>query len=69
MCLHTLDTEFQQFYINVVDSLVDEGEIDTEEAIMDDHESRVTHIFVSFKRLSSPAAPTIKTESKELHIL
>ena len=36
---------------------------------MDEHKSRVTHIFVSLKELSSPANPTIKTECKELDIL
>ena len=41
-----------------------EGEIKREQAIMDEHENRVAHIFVSLKELSSLAEPTIKTESK-----
>ena len=49
--------------MDVVDSLVDE------QAVMDEHKSRFTHIFVSLQGLSSASKTTIKTESKELDVL
>ena len=51
--LHMLDTEFKQYHMDVIDSLDNEGEIDREHDVMDEHESRVAHIFVSFKGISS----------------
>ena len=62
--------------MDVFDSLDDENEIDKEHEVIDEHESRVAHIVVSLKSISSfslttsfePAA-TIKTEGKELDVL
>ena len=74
--LHTLDTKFKQYHMDVSDSLDNEGEIEREEAVMEEHEIRVAHIFVSLKSISSSSpstsfetATTIKTESKELEVL
>ena len=55
--------------MDVVGSLVDESEIDREEAVMDEHENRVTHISVSLNGLSSYAKALIKAERKELYTL
>ena len=69
MSTYTLDTESKRYPIDVIDSLDDDTEIEIEGDVMDEHESRVAHISVSLKELSSPAEPTIKTESKELNVL
>ena len=66
--LHTLDTEFKRYYMDVVDSLVDEVEVEREQAIMQENENRVAHIFVSLNKLSSHVEPMIKIESKELDV-
>ena len=68
-CLPVLDTEFKRYHSDVIESLDDESEMDREEVVMDEYDNRVAHIFVSLKKLSPPAEPTIKTESKELDIL
>ena len=62
--------------MNIIDLLDDENEIEREEAVMEEHESRVAYIVVGLKSISSsfpttssePVA-TIKTESKELEVL
>ena len=58
--------------MDLIDSLDDVSEIDKEHKVMDEYKSRVAHIVVSLKGISSspptssePVA-TIKTESKEL---
>ena len=53
------------YRMDVVDSLVDEGEVEREQTIMDEHNNGVANIFVSLKELSSPAHPMIKTEKKK----
>ena len=68
-CLHSLDAEFKWYHMDVVDSLVDDGEVERKQAITDEHESRVTRLFVRYKELSSSAEPTIKAETKELDVL
>ena len=55
--------------MHVIDSLDDDTEIDKERDAMGKHESRVIHISVSLKELSSPAEPTIKTESMEINVV
>ena len=55
--------------MDVVESLVNEGEFKREHNVMNEHESRVAHIFISIQGLSSSAEPMINTESKELDIL
>ena len=67
--VHTLDTEFKHYHMNVVDLLVDEGEVEREQVIIDENESRVAHIFVNLKELSPPVERMIKAESKELDVL
>ena len=74
--LHTLDAKFKWYHMDIIDSLNDESETDKEHKVMDEHESRVAHIVVSLKSISSSSpttssqpAATIKTESKELDVL
>ena len=55
--------------MDIIGSLDDNTEIEREGDVMDEHKSSVAHISVSLKELSSPAKPTIKTESKELDVL
>ena len=45
-CLHTLDTEIKWYHIDGIDSLVDDGEVEREQAIMDEYKSRVAHIYL-----------------------
>ena len=79
LCLHTLDTKFKRYHMDIIHSLNNDSEIDKEHEVMDEHESRVAHIVVSHKSISSPflttctctfsePATTIKTESKELDV-
>ena len=62
--LHTLDTEFKWYLMDVIDSLDDDTEIEREGDVMDEHKSRVTHISVSLKELSSPANQDRKQGTK-----
>ena len=57
------------YHIDVNDSLGDDSEIDREMDVMDERESRVILISVSLKELSSPAEPTIKTESMKVNVV
>ena len=53
----TLKTELKRFYINVVDSLVDEGKIESKQAITVEHESRVAYVIcVSHKNFLLPTS-------------
>ena len=51
--LHTLDTKFKRYLMDVNDSMDNESEIDREHDAIDQHESRVTHIVVSTKGICS----------------
>ena len=43
-CLHTLDTEFKWYHMDVIDLMDDDTEIDKERDVMDECKSRVIHI-------------------------
>ena len=68
--LHTLDTEFKRYHMDVIDSLDNKSEIGKEHEVMDEHKNRAVHIVISLKSISSSSptttnepAATIKTES------
>ena len=67
--LHTLDTEFKRYHMEVIDALEEEDELEREQAVMDDHESRVAHISISLKALSVPTKESIvKVDDKEQNL-
>ena len=59
-----MDTALNCYHMDIMHSLVDEGEINKEQAVMNEHESRVIHISVQTQGISSSVEPTIKTENK-----
>ena len=54
--------------MDIIDLFDDDTESEIEGDVTDENESRVTHISVNLKKLSSPIKPTIKTESKEVNV-
>ena len=67
--IYIFGSRIRRYPMDATDSLDDGDEVEREQAIMDEHESRVAHIVVSLKEVSSPAESMIKPESKELDVL
>ena len=51
--LHTLDTEFTRYHMDIIELLDDECEAEREEAAIEEHEIRVAHIFVCLESIYS----------------
>ena len=51
--LETLDTEFRERHVAVVDELEDDEELECEQAILDDHDDKVTHVTVHLDHLTN----------------
>ena len=48
--LHTLDAEFKQCHMDVIDTLEDvTDKIESEEDVMEEHEDKMAHIIISLK--------------------
>ena len=74
--LYTLDAEFKQYHMDIIDALDNDDEIEREGGVMEEHEDKMAHIIINLKSTSSSApttssetTTTIKTKSKELEVL
>ena len=53
--LTNMDGEFRTYHLSVVDLLEEEADLETEQAVLDEHDDRVTGLLGRLERLATPA--------------